>query len=145
MTSPHDLGAPPRHSLLVLAPRLAICRLDAGEPVPTWAWAGEFGSVTRTRDEVSVVCPEAAVPPGVRADRGWRALRLAGTQDLSLVGVLAGLVAPIAAVGASVFALATFDTDYLLVPDDTLPRVVAALEAAGHTVEVDRADLKTRA
>ena len=135
----------PRHALIVLASRLAICRLAADHPVPTWAWAGEFGSVTRTRDEVSVVCPEAAVPATVRAERGWRALRVAGTQDLALVGVLASLAGPIATAGASVFALATYDTDYLLVRDEALPAVVAALTAAGHTFAINPPALTTPA
>lgn len=123
-----------RHALLVLPGRFALCRLDAGEPIPGWAWEGEFNSVTRTRDEVSIVCRAAAVPPEVRADAGWRALRVAGVQDLALVGVLASLTVPIAEAGVSLFAVATFDTDYLLVREEHLPGAIAALEAAGHGV-----------
>src|SRR4051812_18016096 len=109
--------------VVVLSERLAVCRLDAGAEVPPWAWAGAgagagaFVSVTRTRDELSVVAAEADVPEGVQAERGWRALRVAGTLDFGLVGVLASLCVPLAGAGVPVFAVSTFDTDYLLVQD----------------------------
>ena len=70
---------------------LAICRLDAGAAIPAWATAGPLWSVTRTVEEVSIVCDEAAVPQGVRAGRGWRALAVEGPMDLSTVGVLASI------------------------------------------------------
>ena len=114
--------------------RLAICRLEAGSPVPDWALQGEFSSITRTSAELSIVCGEGLAPATVRADRGWRVLRVVGTQDLTLVGVLASLVEPIARAGVNLFSVSTFDTDYLLVPGEKLATVVAALTAAGHSV-----------
>lgn len=92
-------------------------------------------SVTRTPDELSVVIAESAVPPEVRAEREWRALKVAGLLDFGLVGVLASLTAPLASAGVSVFVLSTFDTDYLLVRDPDLPRAVAVLRDAGFTIE----------
>jgi hypothetical protein len=91
-----------------------------------------FFSVTRTGEELSVVCREVLVPEGIRAERGWRAIRVAGVLDLSEVGVLASLVVPLAGAGISLFALSTFDTDYLLVKEHDLGRAVEALVAAGH-------------
>ena len=88
----------------------------------------------RRGDELSLVCPTGAVPGDVTADRGWRALELEGTQDLTLTGVLAGLVRPLADAGVPLFALATYDTDVLLVPAARLADAVAALRAGGHTV-----------
>src|SRR5687768_7239758 len=83
-------------SLVVLPGTLAVCRLDAGADVPPWASSGAFVSVTRTADELSVVCPQGAVPAGVRHEAGWRCLRVAGPLEFTAVGVLAGLTVPLA-------------------------------------------------
>ena len=115
--------------------RYAVCRLDPAARTPAWA-DGPFVSVTRTADELSVVCSEEAVPPEVRAERGWRCLRVAGKLDFALVGVLAGLAGPLAAAGVSVFVVSTFDTDYMLVQDRDLGRAVNVLRNAGHVVRV---------
>jgi hypothetical protein len=121
--------------LSLLPDILAICRLAADAPVPAWAWAGEPASVTRTRDELSVVCRADAVPEGVRCETGWRCMKVEGPLDFGLTGILAGLTAPLAAAGISVFAVCTYDTDYLLVKVENLERAMEALRAAGHRVE----------
>ena len=84
----------PALSLMVLPGTLAICRLDGDAPVPSWASADGIVSLTRTTDELSLVCPQDGVPAGVRCEAGWRCLRVAGQLDLSLVGVLAALTRP---------------------------------------------------
>ena len=120
---------------LELLPGLhAICRLDAGASIPAWAVIGAFTSVTRTPDELSVICAAAAVPGGVTAERDWRVLRVAGPLDFELTGVAAALTTPLAAAGVSVLPVATYDTDYLLVRESALAAALAALVAAGHTV-----------
>jgi hypothetical protein len=122
-------------SLKVLDGELAICRLEAGQPLPGWfSLHGPFSAAVRRDGELSLVCDVAAVPAGVTADRGWRALELEGSQDLTLTGVLAGLARPLADAGVPLFALATYDTDVLLVPAARLADAVAALRAHGHTV-----------
>lgn len=98
------------------------------------ATAGSFFSITRTADELSVVCRQDAVPEGVVCQRGWRCLRVAGTIPLSVVGVLASLAAPLAEAGISAFAVSTFDTDYLLVKDKDLKAALESLRAAGQLV-----------
>jgi hypothetical protein len=123
-----------RLELLILDDRLAVCRLDRGDGIPSWATGGGFFSITRTPDELSVVCPESAVPEGVRAETGWRVLRVAGTINLSVVGVLTSLTTPLAEAGIGVFALSTFDTDYLLVKEADLGGAIEALAACGHVV-----------
>jgi hypothetical protein len=123
-----------RLELLTLDDRIAVCRLDRNGPIPAWATRGGFFSVTRSSDELSVVCPEASVPEGVRAEKGWRALRVAGAMGLSAIGVLASLAVPLAEAGVSFFAVSTFDTDYLLVKGRDLGRAVGALRAHGHVV-----------
>jgi uncharacterized protein len=114
--------------------RLAIVRLSAGAPAPGWAWSGAFASVTRTSAETSVVCPEEAVPPDVVAQRGWRCLVVEGPLAFSEVGVLAALAGPLAAAGLSIFAVSTYDTDYLLVQEGDREAALAALRGAGHHV-----------
>src|SRR5437879_4019734 len=118
-------------SLLVLDGTFAVCRLGPDAMVPSWASAGDFFSITRTADEMSVVCPESAVPEGVRCEGGWRCFRVAGTMDFYLIGVLASLVSPLAEAGVSVFALSTFDTDYLLVKEADFEQAKAVLRQAG--------------
>jgi uncharacterized protein len=117
---------------------LAVCRLGPDEPTPAWVEAapGPLVSITRTRDEVSVVVAEAHVPPDVRAQTGWRALSVRGPLAFSMVGVLAALAAPLAEAQVPIFVVSTFDTDWLLVGADRLDAVLAALEAAGHRVHV---------
>lgn len=113
----------------------AVCKLPAGAPLPAWALAGVLFSVTRTADELSIVCAETEPPSDVTCERGWRCLRVAGAMPFTLVGVLAALTAPLAAARVGVFAVSTFDTDYLFVKAADLASAVAALRAAGHAVE----------
>lgn len=115
--------------------RLAVCRLAPGAPLAAWMGEGAVAGALRTDDELSVVCDEAAVPAGVRAERGWRALRLRGPIPFEETGVLASLLAPLAAAGVSIFALSTYDTDVVLVKADALAEAVGALREAGVAVE----------
>ena len=120
--------------LLLLRERFTICRLGPEADIPDRAAAGSFFSMTRTEDELSIVCPEELAPAAALQDSGWRAFKLEGPFDLQLVGVLASVVAPLADAGISVFALATYDTDYLLVKEQQLAQAIAALLHHGHTV-----------
>jgi hypothetical protein len=121
-------------TLLLLEGSFAVCRLAADAPVPAWATTGAFSSITRTPDELSIVCAEEAVPEGVQCERGWRCLRVAGAIAFSVVGVLAALAGPLAEAGVSLFAVSTFDTDYLLVKEQDLSAAQAALRRSGHIV-----------
>ncbi len=112
--------------------RWAVCRLAADAPLPAWALAGAWFSVTRTADELSVVCAEAEAPETGQAERGWLALRVAGPLDFGLVGVLAALAGPLAQAGVSLFAVSTYDTDYVLIKAEREAEAVRALTAAGH-------------
>jgi len=120
--------------LAVLPGRLAVCRLSPEDAIPGWASAAGFSSVTRTRDELSVVCAEAAVPADVRCERGWRSLVVAGPLDFGLIGVIASLAEPLARAGIPIFVLSTFETDYLLVKEARLAEAGAVLTAAGHEI-----------
>lgn len=122
-------------TLDALPGHFSICRLDPGSPVPAWAEGGPLVSITRTAAELSIVCSLAAVPPGAQSEGPWRALALRGPIPFSVTGVLASLTAPLAAARISLFAISTYDTDYLLVGEADFDGAVAALRSAGHQVE----------
>jgi hypothetical protein len=125
---------PTKRTLIVMEGSYAVCRLDGEAPIPAWASAGPFLSINRTPGELSIVCPQDSVARGVQCERDWRCLRVAGAIDLSEVGVLASLVTPLAEMGCSVFAISTFDTDYLLVKAENLPRALDVLRRYGHVI-----------
>lgn len=114
--------------------RFAIGRLDPGAAVPPWAWAGGFVSFARTPSELSVVCDEAVIPKGMNFEAGWHALIVDGPMDLSTVDVLASITGPLANAGVALFAVSTFETDYLLVREGEAAIAATALREAGHEV-----------
>ena len=124
-------------TLLVLPGELAVVRLPPDAHVPPWAFTaapGALWSMTRTDEEVSLVRAAEAVPSDARAERGWRSLRIAGTIDFGLTGVLASVLAPLGEAAISIFAVSTYDTDYVLVREHALESAIEALRAAGHEV-----------
>lgn len=123
-----------RFDLSVLPDTLAIVRLAPDATLPLWATQAAFFSVTRTSDELSIVCGARQIPSGVGAGTAWRVLKVAGTFALSEVGVLAELAAVLAKAAVSLFVISTFDTDYLLVGEKQLHAAIAALTNAGHRV-----------
>jgi hypothetical protein len=122
-----------RLKLTLLPGTFAICRLSPEQQLPGWAVRrGSLISVTLTPDELSIVCPAAMVPPDVQCDRGWSALKVEGPLPLNMTGVLSALVDPLAGAEIPVFAISTFDTDYILVKQDQLLDVKTELEQFGH-------------
>jgi uncharacterized protein len=122
------------HVLDLIPGTFALVRLPATAPLPSWTWTRPFASVTRTECELSIVCAESAVPSGQPRDGDWRCLAVRGPLDLTLTGVLASIAAPLAAADVSIFTIATYDTDYVLVKSAALSRARAALARAGHRV-----------
>ena len=120
-------------TLELLPGTLAVCRLPADADLPLRV-KGSFWSVTRTPDELSVVCEEKEVPEEAHAERDWRYFRVAGTLEFHLTGVLASLASPLAEAGISIFTISTFDTDYLLVKAHSLEAALDILESKGHEV-----------
>ncbi len=132
-----DRRSPGRHrtlTLTVLPGRFAVCRLAADAALPHWARGGGFLSITRTAEELSIVCREDAVPDGVRREAGWTCLKVEGPLAFAETGILAALAGPLAEVGIALSALSTFDTDYLLVKQNNLQQALQVLRAVGHTV-----------
>ena len=105
-------------TLSILPESLGICHLDEKSPVPAWAIGNiSFSSITKTKDELSIVCPQDKIPAGVLAEKNWRAFKIGGPLDLSLTGIVASLSAPLAKAKISIFYISTYQTDYLLVED----------------------------
>jgi hypothetical protein len=116
--------------------------MDSRAPLPAWATArpGEFLSVTRTADELSVIVAQSRPPRDIKCERTWRLLKVQGPLPLNLIGIIAGLSGTLADAGVSIFAFSTYDTDYLLVKQVDLDRAVQALRRAGYSVDEAQAD-----
>ena len=112
--------------------QFAICRLPGDASVPDWATQGPFFSVTRTGDELSVVCQAENVPSEIKCEAGWACFKLEGPFPFSQTGVLASFIDPLAESAIPIFAISTYDTDYVLVKEETVEAAVSALQRAGH-------------
>lgn len=123
-----------RLTLSVLPGEFGVCCLDSAAEMPAWADRGGFVSVTRTPEELSIVCSAASIPTGVQVEKGWRCLRVEGPLDFDESGVLSSLAEPLARAGISIFAVSTYRTDYLLVKGKDLDEAVKVLRLEGHTV-----------
>ena len=122
-----------KFTLDVHAGTFAVCRLDADAAVPGWA-SGTMTSITRTPDELSIVCLQEGVPENTRCEPGWRCLRVVGPLEFSMVGVIAALTGILATANIGVFVVSTFDTDLVLVKQADLEPAIESLRAAGHVV-----------
>ena len=122
-------------SLAVLPDVLAICRVPSDTPFAEVPTEGRFWSATRTQDELSLVIPDDQVPKGWQAERGWRCFRVRGKLDFEVTGVLSALSAPLAFAGISIFAVSTFDTDYILVREQDLDSACEVLRENGNKVK----------
>jgi hypothetical protein len=116
----------------LIAERFAICRLNPTIAIPEWALRPAM--LTRTPEELSIVCPEANVPTGLKSDAGWICLKLEGPFPFSMTGVLVSFTNPLSTNEIPIFAIATFDTDYVLIKHEFWERASAALASAGHQI-----------
>ena len=129
----------PSYSLTLLAGRYAACMLPSLASIPSWAMSGgDFWSITRTSDELSIICAQVHLPvedhPDVVVTQDWMLLRIEGPFAFDVTGVLAALSDVLAREGVVLLAVATYQTDYLLVKAEQIERAIAALKKAGHHV-----------
>lgn len=120
--------------LQLLGYRLAICKLGRETEFPRRVHQSGFLAVVQTPDELSIVCEERFAPEAGESERGWRAFMVEGPLDFSLTGVLSGVATPLADSGISIFAISSYDTDYILVREQSVPAARAALQDAGYQV-----------
>lgn len=122
-------------SLVILEDTLAVCHLPPGSTVPAPGREDSLYALVHTAEEVSLVCRRELVPIGAEVEYDWRAIKVQGPLDFSMIGVLVSLALPLSQQGVSIFAISTYETDYLLVKESRLSAAVEALRTAGHTVE----------
>ena len=121
---------------LTLSPEaIAVCRLPAAAPVPTGFLMHPFFSITRTEDELSIVLLEKNADPTWKTERGWRMLKVEGPLDFNIVGVVASLSKPLAEANIPIFVVSTFDTDYLLVKNESLDKAINTLTSEGFLIK----------
>lgn len=115
-------------NLIVLQQKLAVCRLEKNSELPYWVFNNVFFSVTKTDDELSIVCSEDIVPENIKAEKNWRAIKVNGPLDFSLTGVLSSIINPLADAGIGIFAISTYDTDYILIKEEYFEKALNILE-----------------
>ncbi len=116
-----------KFSLSILPEKLGICHFAEKGSIPAWAQDISFCSITRTKTELSIVCPQDEIPGGVLAEKDWRAFKLESDLGLESVGVIASLSKPLAEAGISIFNVSTYETNYILVEDKNLAKAIEVL------------------
>jgi len=123
-----------RHHLKfrLLPDSYAIVRLAPDAPVPAWATKGDFTSITRTADELSIVCPADNLPRDVDSQHHWICMKLEGPFPFTQTGVLLSFIGPLSNNALPIFAISTYDTDYVLVQEESSATAIVLLKGAGH-------------
>ena len=114
-------------TMKLLKEKYGVCRLDKNELIPKWAQNSDFFSITKTCDELSIVCSEDDIPIDIKCEKDWRILKIEGPLDFSLIGILASISTILAQSGISIFAISTYDTDYILVKNKNIGDAIQAL------------------
>lgn len=112
----------------------AICKLNPQTKIPNWALKGEFYSITRTSEELSILCPQKIIPDEITSVGRWRGLKIEGPFQFTEIGILNSITAPLASVKISLLSISTFDTDYVFIQDDQFEDALLILAANGHEV-----------
>jgi uncharacterized protein len=113
----------------------AILRLEPDAAIPDWAIHGEFNSISRTADELSIVCPASNLPPSIQAEQRWMCLKLEGPFPFSMTGILLSFIQPLSDNAIPIFAVSTYDTDYVLIQEEFSEKALAILRQAGHELK----------
>lgn len=112
--------------------KFSILKLDPRESIPAWATQGAFFSIGKTNEELSIVCATSSVPENVvNKSADWKCLKVEGLLDFAQTGILSSIAGPLAKAKISIFAVSTFNTDYILVKNDSLEKAKAALKKSG--------------
>jgi hypothetical protein len=117
--------------LSILDKTFAICRLSINSEIPTWLDQNHFWSITKTSEELSVVCLNEGIPDDVKSERSWKVIKVEGPLDFGLTGILASIANPLAEAKISIFSVSTFDTDYILVKEINFESAKKVLIARG--------------
>lgn len=121
-------------TMKLLEEKYGVCQLEAYDEIPEWASKGEFYSITKTRDELSIVSCQDNIPDGVKCQGDWRILKVQGPLDFSLIGILASISAVLAKQKISIFVISTYDTDYILIKEKDIKKSIDSLLAEGYNI-----------
>lgn len=121
-------------TMKLLNGKYGVCRLDKTQLIPTWAQNSDFFSITRTSDELSIVCSQDDIPDDIKYEKDWKILKIQGPLDFSLIGILSSISTILAQKGISIFAISTYDTDYILVKNKDIDNAIAALIAERYEI-----------
>jgi len=111
-----------------------ICVFQNNAPIPEWAVTASLCSITRTKKELTIVCPQNIIPVDIEHNRNWRCFRIDGSFEFNQIGVISSLAAPLAQAGISIFVVSSYDTDYILVKEEKVEQVIAVLSDNGHLI-----------
>ncbi|WP_343342764.1 ACT domain-containing protein [Terrisporobacter petrolearius] len=111
----------------LLKEKYGVCRLNKTELIPEWARNSDFFSITKTSDKLSIVCFQDNIPNDIKCEKDWRVLKIEGPLDFSLIGILASISTILAQNGISIFAISTYDTDYILVKNKDIDNAIDSL------------------
>ncbi|GKX27689.1 amino acid-binding protein [Vallitalea longa] len=114
-------------SLKLLKEKYVVCRLNENDKIPNWIMKSDFFSITRTLDELSIVCNQENIPDDIICEKDWRILKIEGPLDFSLIGILASISTILARKKISIFAISTYDTDYILIKDKDINNAIETL------------------
>ncbi|MFT8312984.1 MAG: ACT domain-containing protein [Clostridium sp.] len=114
-------------TMKLLKEKFGVCKLDKDELIPEWIKNSQFYSITKTADELSIVCSQDSIPGEVKCEKDWRILKVEGPLDFSLIGILSSITTILAQKEISIFAISTYDTDYILVKNKDIDNAINAL------------------
>lgn len=121
-------------TLKILKNRYSVCRLNKNDEIPKWIFQEEFFSITRTDDELSIVCLQDKIKEDIKCEKDWKVLKIEGPLDFSLVGILSRISTLMANNDISIFAISTYDTDYILIKEESIKRAIEVLENNNYNI-----------
>ncbi|MCB2358251.1 ACT domain-containing protein [Clostridium estertheticum] len=114
-------------TMKLLNEKFSVCRLNKNEQMPEWVKDSSFYSITKTSDELSIVCSQDSIPSNIKCEKDWRILKVEGPLDFSLIGIISSISTILALKRISIFAVSTYDTDYILVKNKDIDNAILAL------------------
>ncbi len=120
--------------LSLLKDKYGICTLPATTPIPDWALMQSLISITRTKEELTIVCRQDIIPSQCKCDLNWRCFKVDGTFDLNQTGVISSISSPLADAGISIYVISTYNTDYFMVQEDKVNQTISVLSNSGHSI-----------
>ena len=121
-------------TMKLLKEHFGVCRLGKDEIIPEWLKNSEFYSITKTAEELSIVCSQNCIPSDIKCENNWRSLKVEGPLDFSLIGIMSSISTILAQEKISIFAISTYDTDYILVKDNDIANAVNALSSENYEI-----------